>query len=51
MPSVVKFGKLLDDTTSICIGPDVDTMREQMSHDLSLLSSSSPAIFVDGNQL
>ena len=42
MPSVVEHGKLLqfaDDTTLICSGPDVDTVREQLSHDLSLLSS------------
>ena len=42
MPSVAEHGKLLqfaDDTTLICSGPDVDTVREQLTHDLSLLSS------------
>ena len=42
MPSVVEYGKLLqfaDETTLICSGPDVDTVKEQLSHDLSLLSS------------
>ena len=43
MPSVVKFGKLLqftDDTTLISSGSDIDTVKKQsaLSHDLALLS-------------
>ena len=39
MPSIVKFGKLLqfaDDTTLICCGSDFDSVKMQLSHDLTL---------------
>ena len=41
MPSIVKFGKLLqfaDDTTLICFGSDCDSVKMQLSHNLTLVS-------------
>ena len=40
MPSIVENGKLLqfaNDTTLICSGTDFDSVKNQLSHDLSLV--------------